>query len=155
VLAVVVAAAWLAAQTGEGEGEGEGAPDPCAPACIDAATLSFCDTGTPVTLACATVADGARCGPLSNDWGDDCLLPDGATCDPGYGFGDSRCDDGLACRDGACAPGAPEPEPPLSPTAGTVAADTTTPPSPTSCAGAGVGLLPLALALARRRRRPA
>ena len=156
MLVAVVVAALLAGQSGEGEGEGEG-EDPCAPVCVDGSHLSFCDAGLPVTLDCATIVDGARCGQLSEAWGVDCLLPEGAACDAGYGFGDSRCDDGLACRNGACAPGEPQPEEPLSPTAGT---SLTSAPSTSSSAwgcASGASSSPVWLAaaalLGRRRRR--
>ena len=154
MLVAVVVAALLAGQAGEGEGEGEG-EDPCAPACVDGTHLSFCDAGAPVTLDCAVVVDGARCGLLSEAWGDDCLLPDGAPCDAGYGFGDSRCDDGLACRDGACAPGEPQPTEPPSPTAGTsLTNEAATTSSSLGCAaGASSSPVWLAAAVFFRRRR--
>jgi hypothetical protein len=132
---VVVALLLVAQPAGEGEGEGE-APDRCDPVCVDDATLAFCADGEPTTLPCASVAAGARCGLLSAAWGADCLLPAGAACDPDYGFGDSRCDDGLSCRDQVCAPGEPAPSPPATPTAGTtVDLGPTTTASPFACAG--------------------
>jgi hypothetical protein len=155
MLVAVVVAAFLAGQSGEGEGEGE---DPCAPVCVDATHLSFCDTGVPTTLDCVTVVDGARCGELSSAWGVDCLLPSGAACDAGYGFGDSRCDDALACIDGVCAPGTPSTPEPLSPTAGTSLTSDSSSSTSSSCfdgSAAAALSLPIAGALRlRRRRRP-
>jgi hypothetical protein len=152
MFSAVVVVALLAAQAGEGEGEGEG-EDPCTPTCVDATTLSFCDTATPTTLDCATVARGARCGELSADWGVDCLLPAGAACDAGYGFGESRCDDGLSCIDGACAAGTPAPTSPPSPTPGTATTATTTTTASSCLGGSAAAVLLPAAALSRLRRR--
>jgi hypothetical protein len=137
VAVVVDIAGMLRGQpAGEGEGEGEGAPDPCDPACVDAARLSFCADGVPTELDCAAVAVGSRCGDLSTAWGADCLLPAGAACDPDYGYGDSRCDDGLACRDAVCVAGEPQAAAPLAPTPGTtVDLGPTSTASPFGCAG--------------------
>lgn len=153
---VVVVAAFLSGQTAEGEGEGEGV-DPCAPSCVDETHLSFCDDGEAVTLDCAVVDDGARCALLSDAWGADCLLPEGAVCDPGYALAESRCDEGMSCIDGVCAVGEPVDEPLLLPTPGTIAAnDTSNTTSTTGCAssgGAPAVLVALALVLWPRRRR--
>ncbi len=160
---VVVVAALLVAQgegegeadppLGEGEGEGE---DPCTPQC-DGDVLRFCDFGAAATLVCADVdanVSGETCGLLSAEWGFDCLLPDGAACDPGFGFGQSRCAGG-ACIDQVCATGEPLGEPVLEPTQGTDFVANTAPTSD-SCLGCPqtslVGPLPL-LGLWRARRR--
>ena len=146
------------AQAAEGEGEGNA----CTPRCVDATTLAFCDAGAPVTLTCADVDPTAQCAPLSPAWGDDCVLGDGAACDPGYAFGHSRCDEALSlfCVDAACtlAAGPPAAGPPLEPDPGTTpTATTTTTASCLGCAGApdaaATGALAGALLLVRGRRR--
>ena len=131
---------------------------PCAglaPAC-DGDVLRFCDevTGEVRALDCAAEL-GGRCGLLSDEWGADCLLPEGAPCDPGYADGLSRCEGSAeatrCCVDGACAsppastesclelvPGAPDVGPDTAPAPGDGATTTTTPSAscPTgSCAG--------------------
>lgn len=134
-----------------------GAPDPCDPSC-QGDQLQFCDGDAASTLDCATL--GARCGELSAAWGADCLLPVGAACDPGYGYDESRCDRAasLYCIDGACAvASAPQGQPPLSPSAGSSAADDSSTSDPFACSsctdGSAAGVFVLAGALLRRRRR--
>lgn len=136
-----------------------GEPDPCDPRCDDA-VLVFCDGTAPTTLDCAAL--GASCGALSAAWGDDCLLSEGASCDPGYAFGESRCDRAasLYCIEGSCqVASGPEPQSPLSPSAGTGAtSSTTTSSDPFGCSSCGAasvfGFTCFGGALRRRRRRP-
>jgi hypothetical protein len=143
---------WFAAQD---------AGPACAPAC-DGNTVTFCDDDEVATIDCAQdVHAGSTCRRLSAEWGDDCVLPEGAPCDPGYAFGASRCDPGpprLSCIDGVCAPGAPASEDPLEPTPGTTVINnnpaTTNPFGCSGCpqsAGAWVAAL-LALLRARNAR---
>jgi hypothetical protein len=77
--------------------------DPCTPRC-EGDTLRFCDQDTPVTRDCAD--EGAICGELSPAWGADCLLPEGAACEPGYGDDLSACEGASAgircCIDDTC-----------------------------------------------------
>ncbi|MCC7074899.1 MAG: hypothetical protein IT383_26550 [Deltaproteobacteria bacterium] len=118
-----------------------GAPDagnPCDPSCAGD-VLSFCDVSQATTLDCAAL--GATCGALSAEWGPDCLLPAGASCEPGYAFGASRCDraQSLYCIEGSCqvASGAPA-SPALTPSAGTGTASTTSATSdPFGCSSCG------------------
>lgn len=134
-----------------------GQPDPCDPRC-EGTFLAFCDGEEASTLNCADL--DARCGELSAAWGADCLLAAGAACEPGYGFGESRCDraDSLYCIDGVCAvasgPAAPDP---LTPSAGTHAdSDQDAASDPFACSsctqGSAAGLFVLAGALRRLRR---
>jgi hypothetical protein len=155
--AVVISAALLASAQDTDDGV---AADDCDIVCLDDATLSFCDGGEAVTLACGDVDVAARCAWHSEDWGFDCVLPTGAACDPAYAYGRSRCESGLACRDGVCAPGAPAPLAPLEPTAGTTHSTTTTTTNPVSllnCQSCGsasmLWMAPLGLGLGRVRRR--
>jgi hypothetical protein len=70
-------------------------PDACELRC-DGDVLHYCDGESPATLDCATL--GASCGLLDDEWGLDCVLAQGSTCDPGYADGSSRCGDGCcAC----------------------------------------------------------
>lgn len=129
----------------------------CDPRC-EGDTLRFCDGEEPTALDCATLE--ARCGELSAAWGADCLLPAGAACDPGYGFGESRCDRAasLYCVDGACAvAGGPSPAEPLEPTPGTQSRSSgSSATDPFGCDGcsntSAAGLFLLAGALKRKRR---
>src|SRR5581483_9945968 len=92
---------------GEGEGEGEGTPaegeGEGEGATCDPATSATCTTvgTTPAVAFCGDTlkcddADGVAgadgCAKISDQWGNDCVLGDGATCDPEYAFGLSRCD---------------------------------------------------------------
>jgi hypothetical protein len=135
----------------------------CARRCVDADTLEYCDNGAPTTLACdeATVPGVVACGTIGGAWGDDCLLGEGAACDPGYGGGASRCDRSasLFCIDDVCtvADGPPPPPGPLEPSPGTTPPDTASSSDPFGCSGcsgdsstAFVGAA--ALLLLRRRR---
>lgn len=145
------------------------------PARCEGNTLIFCDalTGEERTLSCDEL--GATCGLLSDAWGFDCLLPEGAPCEPGYANGLSRCAGAssrtLCCVDGTCAepPSGTErchdllPDPPPVPGPGGEPApsgeDT---PATSGCPVAGCTQAPaslaallLGLALGRaRRRRP-
>jgi hypothetical protein len=153
---VVISAALLA--SAQDTHDDDAPADDCDIVCLDDATLSFCDGGEAVTLACSDVDVAARCAWHSEAWGFDCVLPTGAACDPAYAFGRSRCEAGLACRDGACAPGAPEPLAPLEPTAGTTHSTTTTTTNPVSVlncqsCGSASALWLAPLGLVRRRRR--
>ena len=135
-----------------------GEPDPCDPRC-EVDTLRWCDDGAPSSLDCNAL--DARCGELSPAWGDDCLLGEGARCDPGYAFGESRCDRGasLYCIGGVCTvASAPEALAPLTPSAGSQGtSDTSTTSDPFACSscgsGSAAGLFVFAGAL-RRLRRP-
>ena len=90
-----------AAEGVDDEGAAEGEEDPCLPVC-DVDVLHTCDMGEPVEIDCA--AAGWRCAQLSQTWGDDCVLPQGAACAPGYAGGLSRCDPeaSLYCIEGVC-----------------------------------------------------
>jgi hypothetical protein len=142
--------------------EADAGPDACDPVCAGD-TLQFCDDGAPATLDCTAL--GGRCGLLSADWGNDCVLGAGVACDPGYAFGASRCDRGagLFCLDGACTAGnGPEDEPTEEPTPGTEIPLTTGSTNPFGCPDCGSGqsalLVPALFALrgiSRRRRSPA
>ena len=149
---IVVVAALLAAQ-GEGEGEGEG--EGCVTACVDDSAIEFFDGVACVRIACADVDEGSVCGEVSADFGDDCLLADGAACDPGYADGASRCAS-HACVDGVCGNGENQPEGDLEPTDGT-AIDNGAVASSTGCFGCPSTSLVVpffgALVLRRRRRR--
>lgn len=135
-----------------------GPPDVCDPRC-QGAELSFCDGATPTTLDCPAL--GASCGELSAAWGDDCVLPEGAACDPGYAFGESRCDRAasLYCIESTCQVAAgPETQAPLSPSAGTTSSNGTTASSdPFGCSSCGaasaLGFTFVGGALRRLRRR--
>lgn len=132
-----IAAAPALAQTDAGVIDA-GEPDPCDPSC-EADGLHFCDGEAPSVLPCATPF--ARCGELSAAWGADCLLAAGATCDPGYAFGDSRCDRAasLFCIEGTCqVASTPEAPGPLVPSAGTSVADTSSATNdPFACSSCG------------------
>ncbi|MBI1946019.1 MAG: hypothetical protein HYS27_10000 [Deltaproteobacteria bacterium] len=139
--------------------EDAGTPDnPCDPSC-DGDTLRFCDGETPRELPCD--APFARCDELSAAWGADCLLPEGAACDPGYAFGESRCDRAasLYCIEGTCqVASGPEVPGPLSPSPGTSSTSGTSATSdPFGCSSCGsasaLGLLGCGGALRRLRRR--
>ncbi len=147
-------------------GDVDGGAGACAPSC-DGQTLSFCDDDAGVaSIDCTTVPGASRCGLLSDAWGNDCLLGEGAACDPGYGFGDSRCDRdaSLFCVDGTCAVGTAPPAPVVqTPTPGTATITTTSTSSGDifSCLGCGgtgtsgallLGGLLLALRRVPRRR---
>lgn len=86
-----------------GPGSEDGGTADCTPRC-DGEVLRFCDDGTPVELDCSET--GATCGILSEEWGADCLLPEGAACDPSYADGLSRClgssDASVCCVEGTC-----------------------------------------------------
>jgi hypothetical protein len=66
-------------------------PTDCQLRC-DGNVLRYCDAVTGEALSIDCDALDARCGILSNDWGLDCLLPEGAACSSGYAEGLSRCD---------------------------------------------------------------
>lgn len=139
----------------EGEGEGEVA---CERACLDATTLQFCDAGAVSTLACSDVDDGAVCGFHSARVGFDCVLPEGAACDPQYAFGASRCGPGLFCNALVCSTTAPAAAGDPVPTNGTkIVEDDETTTSCTSCAAtdatAWLVVFAPALLLRWRRRR--
>lgn len=68
--------------------EDDAGPVDCTPRC-DGEILRFCDADRPVSLDCSE--SGATCGVLTPEWGADCLLPEGAACDPSYADGVSRC----------------------------------------------------------------
>jgi hypothetical protein len=64
--------------------------DDCEPRC-DGDLLLFCDGVGAAEIDCRDLAPGATCGLLSTEWGVDCLLPAGASCDVGYAGGAGRC----------------------------------------------------------------
>ena len=78
-----------------------------APTCIERCeagdTLVYCDGDAEQRLTCAEL--NASCGPLNTTWGLDCLLPEGAPCEPGYADGASRCNPAanLFCDVDTCA----------------------------------------------------
>lgn len=137
----------------------------CVPVC-EGDVLRFCDDGEPVELDCGE--EGGTCGLVSEEWGFDCLLPEGAACEPGYAEGISRCEGSgeadLCCVEGACAePGNVtscrqfQPEAPSRPAIANPVADNT---GAQSCLGLGgcegipgLSLLPLLVGLRLRRRR--
>jgi hypothetical protein len=152
--------------------------NPCDPACVDdggVPAVSFCDEADagPSAIACApdggvTGSDGCASIPAvdgGQPWGPDCVLGEGAPCDPGYAFGASRCDPDkvdsnghhLFCVGDVCtfAASKPGPEAPLEPSAGTH----TAPSSTTNCFGcnntstAGAVMFGAALLSLRRLRR--
>jgi hypothetical protein len=104
-------------------------PD-CTPRC-DNNSLLFCDGIGATTLPCDEVTDGATCAVLSSAWGADCVLPAGATCEPGYAFGVSRCNPPLVCanNDGSLTCGSGPP------------ANTDATPSPGTALGNDIGWL--------------
>jgi hypothetical protein len=69
--------------------------------------LHFCEGESTAHSVDCTELEG-RCGELNPEWGLDCLLPQGATCHPGYAQGASRCDpegaggEPLHCADNVC-----------------------------------------------------
>lgn len=135
----------------------------CTPRC-EGEVLHFCDDETPVSIDCSET--GATCGELSAEWGADCLLPEGAACDPSYADGLSRClgsaDATACCVDGSCGappagtsscrafvPGAPE-----RPGAGSAIDGQDDTSSCLGCEGIPLlSLLPLAVGLRLRRRK--
>ena len=133
-----------------------------APFCDDD-ELVFCDGLAEDRVDCADVHDDARCGLLNDEWGFDCLLPEGAACFPGYAGGASRCDpeDAPYCTEGVCSDDEPGPTEPPDPTPGSGALVPSTTESSSffsceSCQGGQQGALlfgAFLLAL-RRRRRP-
>jgi hypothetical protein len=88
LVACVLACVALPARA-QDAGEGEAA-DPNAATC-DGDVLHFTDsqTGEAQTIDCAAKLS-ATCGTIAG-WGADCVLPDGADCDPGYAGGKTRC----------------------------------------------------------------
>ena len=133
-----------------------GIPDACDPRC-EGAVLHYCDGELPALLDCAAL--DARCGELSPSWGDDCLLPAGAPCEPGYAFDESRCDRAasLFCVDGACAVASgPQSPPVLEPSAGSGSSTDSSSDEVLDCSScsstSAAGLFVLAGALRRLRR---
>lgn len=140
--------------------------DACARRCQDGDVLTYCDVDAPAQLDCVRdLEGGARCGLLADSFGEDCLLGEGAGCDPDYAGGLSRCDRSasLYCVDGTCqvASGPPPAPGPLEPTRGTVPTATDDGTSSSSCLGCGgssaapVAAAALLLRPLRRRRRRA
>jgi hypothetical protein len=88
---------------GELDGELDAGPN-CEPRC-EGDELLFCDDGALVALDCQELE--GRCGLLSDEWGFDCLVPEGAPCEPGYADGLSRCEGSaqaaLCCIESECA----------------------------------------------------
>lgn len=115
-------------------------PDPvgCDIVC-EGEVLRFCDavTGEPREVDCTEL--GGRCGLLSDTWGLDCLLPEGAACSPSYAEGRSRCDPigPLYCRNGRCTDNPNEVEvlPEIPNTAGGIGDTTGDDPGPLACLG--------------------
>jgi hypothetical protein len=141
------------------------AQDECGPAC-NGDMLRFCDGAQVVELDCREL--GTRCTVISTEWGADCVLGEGAACDPGYAFDASRCDPTvdlaapprrLYCIDGVCTyaestPGPPADEEPTPGTAIALDAGDTNPFGCSDCGNSGVAAVILPAWWLRRRLRP-